>query len=825
MRVPLSWLREFVDFDLSPEQLAERLTLLGMEVSAIERIGHDWQRVVVGELLEVAPHPNSAKLSLTRVRTGVGEPELSIVCGATNIAVGQRVPVALPGSVLPGDRHIDVTTIAGTESQGMLCSGTELGLSSDADGILILPASAPLGIDMAELAGDVVLDIDVKPNRGDALSIVGLAREVAAATGTSLRWPDLSVTEAGDRTSDHLRLDVVDPDLCPTFVGRYVGGVRVGPSPWDVQKRLIAAGVRPISNVVDASNYVLMELGKPIHTFDADAVSDGHIIVRRAEPGERLETLDHVERELTTDTLLIADPAGPLAIAGVMGGAASEVGVATTNVIIESAIFDPVSVRRTAFRYALRSEASLRFEKGQEQRMARLGADRTAALIHAWGGGRVASGVVERGSGEPEPLRIPFRPSRVDRLLGEDIARDEQRALLERVEIRTEAAAVTDRIPVIAGSEPLALPLGDPRDALVAIVPGHRRDLAIEGDIIEEIARIRGYETITGKLPDTAMPPYRPDPRRALDELRSILAGAGLNELVTHGLIGPEDHRRLGISDDDVATIRATNPVTLDHSQLRRSLIPEHLRVLGENERQRRPDLLAFEIGTLHAWLDGEPVERPVLGFILAGRERPVTFDRPALPVDVATAKGLLEQVSARLLRCRLLYQPVPPRDGVEHPGRIAGVMAVGADGRQRLVGRVGELHPGLLERYQVRAEHVVFAEIDLDAYWRLLPERLRVGKLEHLPGVERDIAVVVAAERPAGELEAIIRAHGGPSLRNVSLFDRYRGAPLDEGEVSLAYRLRFEADDEPLSEVEIEAAVVRVVSVLCDRLGARLRA
>ncbi len=435
MRVPISWLREYVDVELSPDELAERLTLLGMEVSAIERIGGDWQRVVVGELLEVAPHPNSNRLSLTRVRIGAGEPELSIVCGATNITRGQRVPVALPGSVLPGNRRIEVTTIAGVPSQGMLCSGDELGLSSDADGILILPGDATLGRGLADLAGDVVLDIDVKPNRGDALSILGLAREVAATTGSPLRWPDLAVDESGDATADHLSVLVEDPDLCPRFVGRYVAGVQVGPSPWDVQRRLIAAGVRPISNVVDASNYVLLELGKPIHTFDADAVHEGRIIVRRARPGERLETLDHVERDLAPETLLITDARGPLAIAGVMGGAASEVSERTRDVIIESAIFDPVSIRRTAFRYALRSEASLRFEKGQEHGMALAGADRTAALMLEWAGGRATVGVVDSQPQAPPRARITFRPARISRLLGEAIPSEEQRALLERVEI------------------------------------------------------------------------------------------------------------------------------------------------------------------------------------------------------------------------------------------------------------------------------------------------------------------------------------------------------------------------------------------------------
>jgi phenylalanyl-tRNA synthetase beta chain len=824
MRVPLSWLGEFVDLELDPERLAERLTLLGMEVSAIERVGADWQRVVVGELLEVAPHPTSHKLSLTRVRTGDGEPELSIVCGATNIEAGQRVPVALPGSVLPGDRRIDVTTIAGTESQGMLCSGHELGLTADADGILILPAESRLGLDLAEMAGDVVLDVDVKPNRGDALSVLGLAREVAAATGARLRWPDLSVDESGDRTEDRLRVEVADPGDCPVFVGRYVEGVSVEPSPWDVQKRLIAAGVRPLSNVVDASNYVLMELGKPIHTFDADAVADGHIIVRRARAGERLETLDHVQRELTTETLVITDPSGPLAIAGVMGGAESEVGDGTSNVIIESAIFDPVSVRRTAFRYSLRSEASLRFEKGQEHRLARLGADRTAALIQRWGGGRVAVGVVDTNPEAPEPRRIPFRPERVRQLLGEDISADEQREHLARVEIATEPAGADDAVTVIAGEQPLLVP-AEPGESLVAVIPGHRRDIAIEADLIEEIARVRGYDTITGALPHTGMPGYRRDPQQLLDRLRTTLAGTGLSEVITHGLIGPEDHARLGYAADDPGTIRAANPVTLDHSELRRSMIPEHVRVLVDNERQRTMDIHIFETGALHQWRDGEAVERESLGLLLAGRERPVTHDRPQLPADVASAKGLLEQLASRLIGCRLAYQPVTPRAGVEHPGRTAAVVALGEDGDDTVLGRVGELHPRLLGAYGVRAEHVVFAEIDLEALEGLVPARLRVGPLEHLPGVERDIAMVVPADTPAGRVERLIREHGGVHLRAVSLFDQYRGAPLAADEKSLAYRLRFESVDDVLDEDAVQPAVERVVAVLSERLGARQRA
>ena len=416
MRVPLSWLREYVDVQLTPEQLAERLTLLGMEIKGLEAWGSDWRNVVTGELLEVSRHPRADRLSLARVR--VGDEVLDIVCGATNIAAGQRVPVALPGAVLPGNRAIQRTEKMGVVSNGMLCSGDELRLTGDADGILILPGDTPLGVPLADLYGDVVLDVDVKPTRGDALSLVGLAREVAAVTGAPVRLPGIHLAEPGVRaTADLLAVVVADAALCTRFVGRWVSGVTVGPSPDRVQMRLLAAGLRPVSNVVDATNYVMLELGKPTHAFDATAVARDRtgragLIVRSAAAGERLETLDHVERELGPDALVIADANGPLAIAGVMGGASSEVSGSTRDVIIESAIFDPVSIRRTAFRHALRSEASLRFEKGQEARLARLGADRVAELMVAWAGGEAARGRVDTAPDEPRGGRVPFRPDR-----------------------------------------------------------------------------------------------------------------------------------------------------------------------------------------------------------------------------------------------------------------------------------------------------------------------------------------------------------------------------------------------------------------------------
>src|ERR1035437_4801884 len=467
MRVPLSWLGEYVDIQQTPEELAERLTLLGMEVKGIERWGADWRSVVVGELLTVENHPFADRLHVTTVDIGSGEP-LHIVCGAHNIAPGQRVPVALPGAGLPGDRRIERTEKMGIASEGMLCSGDELHITGDAEGILILPPATPLGAQLSDLYGDVVLDVDVKPNRGDALCLIGLAREVAAATGATIHWPEIKVEETGGPVGDRLTVEVRDGVLCTRFVGRWISGAKIGPSPDAVQMRLQAAGMRPVSNVVDASNYVMLELGKPTHTFDGTAVHDGTIIVRRALPGERLETLDHVDRELTPDTLIIADPQGPIGIAGVMGGAESEITDATTEIAIESAIFDPVSIRRTGHRFALRSEASLRFEKGQEFRLARIGADRVAQLTLAWAGGACARGVVDTAPNEPVSPRLAFRPSRVSKLLGAPIDTAEQRDLLKRVGIETEAAPTGSRIRVAAAPKPLEIDPGSEEVVMAA---------------------------------------------------------------------------------------------------------------------------------------------------------------------------------------------------------------------------------------------------------------------------------------------------------------------------------------------------------------------
>ncbi|HEY2888843.1 MAG TPA: phenylalanine--tRNA ligase subunit beta, partial [Candidatus Limnocylindrales bacterium] len=635
-------------------------------------------------------------------------------------APGQRVPVALPGAVLPGDRRIERTEKMGVTSNGMLCSGEELRLTADGNGILILPADTPIGAALPDLYGDVVLDVDVKPNRGDALSIVGIAREVAAATGQAVRWPETDVEAGGDSVDDHLQVEVEDERLCPRFVGRWVSNVRVGPSPDAIQMRLLAAGQRPVSNVVDASNYVMLELGKPIHTFDAAAVTRGRIVVRRAHPGEVLVTLDHVTRELTEETLVIADPDGAIGIAGVMGGEASEIGRGTTDVVIESAIFDPVSIRRTAFRYALRSEASLRFEKGQEVRLARIGADYTARLIRAWAGGTVARGRVDSHPEEPAAGQVAFRPARVNRLLGTALSGPEQAALLDRVGIPTSAPAGTVDIPLTsrrAAGEATSI-AAPPGEALIATVPTWRRDIEIEADLAEEIARVRGYELVPATLPDTAPPAWRADPLEVRDAVRDALVGMGLAEVVTHALVSAGEVERYRWSFEESPAdgearregdpIAVTNPLSQDHAFLRQALVGSLASIADANLRHGTEDVAIFELGKGYGAVDHEPREWWRLGIALTGTFVPAGWNQAARAADVDDAKGLVEAL-ARLVGAAPASYARLEDEPLLHPGRSARVAA----GRV-IDGVVGELHPRVLEEAGLRPTHLIVAELSI---------------------------------------------------------------------------------------------------------------
>ena len=811
MLVPLSWLREYVDIDLAPEALAERLTLRGMEVQGISVSGADWTDVVVGRLLSVDRHPNADKLWLTSVDVGADGP-LQIVCGADNISPGDLVPVAMVGAVLPGERRIERSRIRGVESQGMLCSAIELGLGDDAEGIHLLGAAGdelPLGAPLGPIVGEVVLDVDVKPNRGDALSMVGLAREVAAMTGGELRLPDASVHEDPSlRAAEHVSVEIADPAGCSRFTARWFDEVRNGASPPWMQQRLLAAGMRPISAVVDVTNYVMHELGQPMHAYDADTVPDGRIVVRRARAGETLETIDHEQRRLDERMLLIADADRPIGLAGIMGGAGTEVTAETRRVILESAIFHGPTIRNTARRLALRSEASMRHEKGIGHDLPRYAADRAAKLIAEITGARVAAGIVDNDPEPATPRVIEADLARIERLLGIPLAAGEVTALLQ------------------------PLGFGVSGEATLAVtVPDHRLDVVVWEDVAEEVARAHGYDRIPGRLPEPALPPFRPDPSEPRHRVRRILAGLGLDEVLLHALIGADDLVRSGYDANDPDLVRLANPLAEQHSIMRPVPYPSMLGALAGNVRQRRSDPWLFEIGKTY-WNGGNrgPATAETAGtgrweawhvtIGLLGPRLPPTPSRREPDADVATLKGLVDALHAALGAPAPAYRPETPEQlhAHLHPGRAARIV----DGTSRDYGSLGEVHPRVAEAWGLPGRPVI-AAINLGALLSLVPAEVLVQPVPAAQPVDRDLAVSVDEATPLGELLRVLRMNAGPLLIEARPFDVYRGPQVGEGRVSYAIALRFQPEKAG-DEKAVERAMNKLRGALQHHLGAQIR-
>jgi phenylalanyl-tRNA synthetase beta chain len=814
MRVPLSWLREYVTFELTPQQLADELTMRGMEVSHIEVTGADWSGVVVGRLLAVERHPNADKLWLTSVDIGDGEP-LQIVCGADNISAGDLVPVALVGSTLTGGRKIERSRIRGVDSQGMLCSAIELGLGDDAEGIHLLGHGDehPLGSDLRPILGEVVLDVDVKPNRGDALSMVGLAREIAAFSGGSLHLPDATVAEdAVLAVADHVSVTIEDGEACPRFTARWFDEVSNGPSPSWIQRRLLAAGMRPISAVVDVTNYVMLELGQPMHAYDADAVPGGRIVVRRAWDGERLVTLDHEERTLDPRMLVIADESRAIGLAGIMGGAATEVTSDTTRVILESAIFNGPVIRNTARRLALRSEASTRHEKGIGHELPRLAADRAARLIAEITGARVATGIVDNDPA-PRPLAVVrVEMSRMERLLGIPLSAAGIGKLLRPLEFGVEA---------------------DGEGAVAVSVPPHRLDVISPEDVAEEIARSHGYERIPGRLPVAELPAFRPDPGEPRHRVRRILAGLGLDEVVSHALIGAEDLARSGYDPADPSLVRLANPLAEQHAILRPVMYPSMLAAMAENVRQRRSDPWLFEVGKTYwaaragseapAWAETAGTGRFEAWHVVIGLLGPPTprgVDNDPRDADIGDLKGIVEALHRAL-------GAAPPAWAAEtdterhrhlHPGRAARLVGVGG----RAYGSIGEVDPRVAAAWDLPGRPVM-AAINLGQLAEQSPTTVEARPVPAAQPLDRDLAVVLDEATPVGELLRLIRVTGGALLVEARLFDTYRGPQVGEGKVSYAIALRFQPEAAG-DERAVERAMGRLRGALEHHLAAQLR-
>ncbi len=801
MRVPLGWLAEWIDLPDSLDALVDRLTAAGLEVEEVLRTGPDLASLRVGQVRECGKHPDADRLSLCQVDVGEGEP-LAIVCGAPNVAAGQKVAVAPVGAELPGGLKIKKSRIRGVVSHGMICSAKELGLGEDAAGILVLDPEATVGAPLTSVlaAGETVLDVEITPNRGDWVSLLGMAREVRASFGGALRLPETDPAEAGAPAASALSIDVSDRDGCARYVGRVVRGVRVGPSPEWLAQRLEAAGLRPVNNVVDVTNLVMLEFGQPLHAFDLDKLRGGRIEVRAAQAGEKIRTLDGHLRELTREDLVIADAEGAVAVAGVMGGAESEVGDATRDLLLESAYFDPARVRRTARRLGLTSDASYRFERGVDPDQQGRAADRAARLIAEVAGGEVAPGAVEAlGLPVPPAEPIALDPARVNRLLGTALAPEAIRALLERVEVRAE--------PQRDGS-------------LRCTPPRFRPDLRIAADLVEEVARIHGYDRIPATLPAMAADGITLPPRRETREaVRSALVNAGLYEIMTLPFVGDDDADRLGLAADDPRRrrVRVVNPIQAERPWLRTELVASLLRAARGNRARQLEALRCFEVARVfRAGAAGALPEEPIEAVgLLAPGAAPSLWAKQRPPVFFE-AKGVAERVLGELgVSARFRGGAAEP---FLHPG-AAGEYRVG---RQRVL-TVGELHPEVQTGFELEGPlALLLVDVDaLDAVGRTPPQ---LREPSRFPKLERDLSVLLASDAAAGEVAAAIREAGGAALREVDIFDRFAGPGVPEGRVSVAFRLVFQRPDRTLQEQEVAEALERVMTMLARRYGGELR-
>ncbi len=801
MKLSWRWITEFVQTDLTPQNAADRLVNGGVEVGSVAPLAPDVEHVVVGEVEAIERHLGEHRghhMVLVRVSTG-GE-RFSVVCGAPNCVPGVRAAFAAPGATLPGPRKIEVARIRGVESQGMLCSAKELGLGEDHEsGILLVGNDAPLGADLLAHLGldDWVLEVEITPNRPDCLSVVGIAREIAALTGAKFQYPPITVAESGAEPRALARVRIEDPELCPRYAARVITGVRVTPSPHWLAARLRAVGLRPISNVVDVTNYVLWELGHPLHAFDYDTVAEHTIVVRRARPGERVTTLDGQDRALGEAMLVIADPGRAIAVAGVMGGTTTEVTDRTTRVLLESAYFQAGSIRRTSRDLGLKTDASYRFERGADIEGLCDSLDRAAQLVADVAGGRIAGRVVDA---YPSPRRRPLvrlRMSRLARVIGASPPISQAARILEGLGLTVRRR----------GGE------------LEVDVPTFRRDIAIEEDLVEEVIRVWGYDKIPSTLPGGMLSPARqPAALRQADVVRRALRAAGLNEVITYSFGDPADEAALGQRPESDGWIRLLNPLSQDASILKSTLLAGLLGVVAVNGRRQQPNVRIFEVGKHFARVGGEPAESRWLGIALSGVRADVSWYATREPVDVYDVKGLAEHALAVLGVREAVADP--GREG--HPYFERGRWGrLGAGGKE--VGTFGEIALAVREAFGIPSP-VFAATIPLEVVAQLGVGRPQFVPLPKHPSVQRDVAFVIPLSVSAADVERLIRAEGGPLLRSVTLFDLYAGEGVIPGTRSIAWRLTFRADDRTLTDAEVNDMRNYVIEAVRHRFGVEVR-
>ena len=824
MRVPISWLKDYVDITIPIAELAERMTLAGLEVAAIERVGAEWDkdRIFVGEIVEVRPHPDADRLTIAVVEYGREKP-MAVVTGAPNIRVGQtgqKVPFATTGARLI-DGHseelkyitLKPTRIRGVPSEGMVCSEKELGISEEHEGIMVLEADAPVGTPLQDYLGDTVLELDLTPNLARCFSMVGVAREVAALTGQEIKLGALArlSERTGEASLPWVELEIADPDLCPRYTAALVKDVRIGPSPPWLQRRLTLAGMRPINSIVDITNYVMLEWGQPLHAFDYDRLRDRHgvtppsgvpaIIVRRARSGEHMTTLDGIARSLTEDMLLITDGGGTVAVAGVMGGLESEISESTVNVLIESANFNPTSVRRTSQALKIPSEAAARFGRGISPQLTMIAVERSARLMEDLAEGTVEGEFADAYPAKPETKVIELAPAEVTRILG----------------------VVLDTAQIVKILESLEFVCQVQGQAIAVTVPYHRLDVGIPADLIEEVARVYGYDQLPTTLMADELPPQQRDfSLEGEERVRDIMVGCGLTEAITYSLSNLESFAKLDprggeLNPEDY--VRLANPLTTEREYMRRTLMPSLLEAVRDNLRYTERVSL-FEIGRVYIPQPGQelPDEPRRLAIAMTGpRERPSWLAAEQGYAEFYDLKGALETLLERFGLSGWSFAPV------DHPAFRPGgaaILEIASDE----IGVLGEVHPVVRQSFDLPDQPVLLTELDLEALLAHVQPIRYHETISRFPAVTQDMALVVDESVSAQQVEHLIRRAGGTLLADVTLFDVYRGEPIPAGKKSLAYSLTYRHAERTLTDKEVAKIHSRIASQLRKEIGAELR-
>ena len=792
MDLPMSWLSDYTDISgVTPKEYSDKMTMSGSKVEGVENLGKDIDNVVVGKVLECEMHPDSDHLHVCMVDVGEGEP-IQIVCGAPNVAVGQKVPVALNGAILPGGIKIKKGKLRGVMSNGMICSHDELGIEPSRlgyepeYGILVLDENAEIGSDVKDLFGlnENVVEFEITSNRPDCFSIIGLARETAATFKKPFNVPTPKVTEAGGDINDMLSVEILDKDKCKRYCARAVKNVKIGPSPKWMRERLEACGVRAINNIVDITNYVLLEYGQPMHAFDIRDIAGSKITVRRANDGESIKTLDEQDRTLINDDLVIADNERAIAIAGVMGGFNSEIKDDTTTVVFESAMFDAASVRLTAQRVGLRTEASSRYEKGLDYHNTVPAIERACELVEMLGCGENVSGMIDVLGNVEEPVSIKFRPDKINSFLGTDIAEADMLETFERLGIEC-------------------------RDMML-YPPSWRPDLLAEADIAEEVARFYGYDLIPTTLMVGQTTCGILTPEQKLErEISNILTAQGLYEIYTYNFQSPAMLDKLNVAPNSPLRnqVKISNPLGEDTSVMRTTMAGSMLETLSRNYNYRTKSGKFFELGRVY--IPNEKGQLP---------DEPRTLMIGMYnDVDFFNIKGVCEEMFSELHITDVEYERLTDNP-VYHPGRSAVIKANG-----KTLGVIGEVHPSVLRNFEIGVKAYI-GELDFTAVFNAANRDVKYTPLTKFPAVTRDFSIVCNIETPVAEIEKVMKKAGGKLLSKLELNDVYTGSQIPEGKKSVMYKAEFKAPDRSLTGEEADNLHTKIVKNLSNELGAELR-